>query len=165
MTIIFDLIILFQVLEHLADPLAAIERGAELLATGGMLLIAVPSFARWQSRVFGSSWVHLDVRRHLHRFSPKAFAHAFEHVGLTVVSTRFASFEHDPYGWIQRALNTLGFKQNLLTKWLMGMPDQEATLIAMLVISALLAVPSVVLALVALSCVVVPPAPVEGSWE
>jgi SAM-dependent methyltransferase len=146
----FQLVLLFQVLEHLADPLVALRRGAGVLEPNGMLLVAVPNFASWQARFFGPSWFHLDVPRHLHHFSPQALTQAMELVGLKVVAVRFASFEHDPFGWIQSALNALGFKQNLLTKWLMGTAGDEATPIAlgaMLTIGAVLLVPSVVLAM------------------
>lgn len=146
----FDLIILFQALEHLAEPFTTLKQGAELLDPGGAMVVAVPNFASWQARLFGSAWFHLDVPRHAHHFSPAAIGLAFEKVGLRVVRTRFRSFGHDPYGWIQSALNRLGFRQNLLTKWLMGMGGGEAdraTVAAMLAIGGVLLVPSLVLAM------------------
>lgn len=146
----FDLIILFQVLEHLAEPFATLRQSAQLLEPGGMVVVAVPNFAGWQARVFGTSWFHLDVPRHAHHFSPTALRLAFEKAGLKVVSTRFVSFEHDPYGWIQSVLNSMGFKQNLLTKWFMGMAGDEGdavTIAAMVAVSGVLLGPSLVLAL------------------
>lgn len=146
----FDLIILFQALEHLAEPMATLRQCADLLAPGGVLVIAVPNFGSWQARMFGRRWFHLDVPRHLHHFSPPVLAAAFEKVGLTVVRTRFVSPEHDPYGWVQSVLNRLGFKQNLLTRLLMGMGREDVSVlnvVPMLVLSALLVVPSVALSL------------------
>lgn len=145
----FRAVILFQVLEHLTDPLTVLQRGAAVLEPGGSLLVGVPNYASWQARLFGAAWFHLDVPRHNHHFTPEALTRAMEHAGLRVVSTRFTSFEHDPYGWIQSILNRLGFKQNLLTKWLMGAPDPDATtgrIAVMLALSAVLAIPSVLLA-------------------
>ena len=146
----FDLIILFQVLEHLAEPLVTLRRSARLLEHGGVMVVAVPNIASWQARLFGRSWFHLDVPRHLHHFSPAALACAFEKAGLTVVRTRFVSLEHDPYGWVQSVLNRMGFKQNLLTRLLMGMGRDEvsiATVVPMVALSALLVIPSVALSL------------------
>jgi hypothetical protein len=77
-------------------------------------------------------------------------SNAFERAGLRIFRTRFVSFEHDPYGWVQSSLNRLGFNQNLLTKWLMGMDTgavSPVTLAAMFVVAGLLVVPSVVAAL------------------
>jgi hypothetical protein len=68
---------------------------------------------------------------------------------LKVIRTRFVSPEHDPYGWVQSVLNRMGFRQNQLTRLLMGM-DKEAIGIAsvpMLVVSGLLVVPGLVLSL------------------
>ena len=144
----FDLIILFQVLEHLAEPLVTLRRSARLLERGGVMVVAVPNIASWQARLFGRSWFHLDVPRHLHHFSPAALACAFEKAGLTVVRTRFVSLEHDPYGWVQSVLNRIGFRQNLLTRLLMGMGREEvsiATVVPMVALSALLVIPSVAL--------------------
>lgn len=143
----FDLIILFQALEHLAEPMVTLRQCAGLLDRGGVMVVAVPNFASWQARMFGRSWLHLDVPRHRHHFSPAVLASAFERVGLKVVRTRFISPEHDPYGWVQSVLNRMGFRQNQLTRLLMGM-DAKAVGIAsvpMLLVSGLLVVPSLVL--------------------
>ena len=146
----FDLIVLFQALEHLAEPMATLRQSADLLEPGGVMVVAVPNFASWQARVFGRSWFHLDVPRHRHHFPPAALASALETVGLRVIRTRFVSFEHDPYGWVQSLLNRMGFKQNLLTRLLMGMDRADvnvATVAPMIVLSGLLVIPSVVLSL------------------
>jgi 2-polyprenyl-3-methyl-5-hydroxy-6-metoxy-1,4-benzoquinol methylase len=147
----FDAVILFQVLEHLAEPVETLRRGADLLAPGGLMVVAVPNFASWQASLFGRSWFHLDVPRHLNHFTPATLARSLERAGLRVLRTRFVSFEHDPYGWVQSALNALGFEQNALTKYLMGTSRERtnsATLAAMLALSVLLIVPGVLLAVI-----------------
>jgi SAM-dependent methyltransferase len=150
----FDLVILFQVLEHLSDPLAALRKGADLLAPGGVMVVAVPNAGSWQARTFGRSWFHLDVPRHLQHFSPDALTRAFQKVGLHVVRTRVVSPEHDPYGVLQSWLNWLGFRQNLLTRMLMGMPEEVpiATVALMAAAAAVLFVPSVMISLAGWIC-------------
>ena len=145
----FDLVILFQVLEHLSDPFAALRNGARLLAPGGVMVVAVPNAASWQARTFGRFWFHLDVPRHLQHFSPDALSRALQSVGLTVVRTHVVSPEHDPYGVLQSWLNWLGFRQNLLTKRLMGMGEEVsvATVGLMTIVAAILFVPSVIISL------------------
>lgn len=147
----FDLVIFFQVLEHLASPFAALRRGAESLAPRGIMVVAVPNFASWQARLFGHSWLHLDVPRHLYHFSPETLAYAYEQVGLRVIRTRHVSLEHDPYGWVQSTLNRLGFEQNLLTKLLMGMADGKTGLVTtaiMFAVAAVLVIPALVIAMI-----------------
>lgn len=145
----FNLVILFQVLEHLSDPLDAIRKSAELLQPGGMMVVAVPNAASWQARAFGRFWFHLDVPRHLQHFSPESLGRLFQKIGLRVVRARVVSPEHDPYGVLQSLLNKLGFQQNLMTKILMGMSVKAPVpaLAAMWSVAALLLIPSAAISL------------------
>jgi SAM-dependent methyltransferase len=141
-----DLVVLFQSLEHVPKPLETLQNCAHLLRKGGSLVVSVPNFDSWQARLSGRSWLHLDVPRHQHHFSPPALQYALEKVGLRVVRTRFVSPEHDPYGWVQSGLNLLGFRQNLLLKLLMGYPRGDVSmleLVPMFAVGGLLAVPAV----------------------
>lgn len=143
----FDLIVMFQVLEHLAAPEAVVEACARHLAPGGHLLISVPNFASWQSRFAGPLWFHLDVPRHLNHFSPESISPLLEAAGLCVEAIGFASLEHDPYGWVQSVLNRLGLPQNRLTRLLMRF-DQPALIdLLMLPLAALIAPFGLLLAL------------------
>ena len=47
----FDLVVLADVLEHLADPLAALRRAAGWCRPGGAVLISVPNVAHWVARL------------------------------------------------------------------------------------------------------------------
>jgi 2-polyprenyl-3-methyl-5-hydroxy-6-metoxy-1,4-benzoquinol methylase len=145
----FDLVVLFQVLEHLPDPLLTLRRCAALLKPGGHLIVSVPNLRSWQARVAGTGWFHLDVPRHLFHFTPETLAALLDRTGFQVKQTRFVSFEHDPYGWEQSLLNQLGFEQNLLTRALMG--DRCRRLLspsglAMMATGALIALPGMLLA-------------------
>jgi SAM-dependent methyltransferase len=147
----FDVIVLFQVLEHLAEPTDTLAECARLLRPGGRLIIAVPNFASWQARAFGAAWFHLDVPRHLYHFTPDALARALDRAGLDVARVSYRSLEHDPYGWVQSALNRLGFEQNLLTQWLAGTQGRATfapRVWAMVAVSLPLALVGIVLAVV-----------------
>jgi SAM-dependent methyltransferase len=144
----FDLVIMFHVLEHLADPVSVLRTWAERLAPGGHLVVAVPNFGSWQARVFRGRWLHLDAPRHLVHFDRHSLSVALDKAGLRVERTSFASMEHDPYGWVQSALNILGFRQNALTRMLVGM-DSPARSIGTTVAMVLLAILFLPLALLA----------------
>ncbi len=47
----FDLVVLADVLEHLADPLAALRRAAGWCRPGGAILVSVPNVAHWSARL------------------------------------------------------------------------------------------------------------------
>lgn len=116
----FDLIILFQALEHLPDPQKTLQHCATLLKGGGALVVAVPNIESWQARLTGPLWFHLDVPRHLFHFSPSSLAHALRRASFSVLTSQSPAFDHDPYGWEQSLLNLCGFQYNLLTKAMMG---------------------------------------------
>ena len=69
---VLDLVIMFHVLEHLADPVAALHALARRVKPGGTLILGIPNIASWQARAVGSRWMHLDAPRHLCHFSPDA---------------------------------------------------------------------------------------------
>tara|TARA_B100001971_G_C17757317_1_gene318470 strand:- start:19 stop:390 length:372 start_codon:yes stop_codon:yes gene_type:complete len=77
----FDFIILFQVLEHVSEPFTVLRRCADLLSSGGAIVVAVPNFSSWQARLFGKSWLHLDVPRHQYHFSPKTCGTLWKKLG------------------------------------------------------------------------------------
>jgi methionine biosynthesis protein MetW len=47
----FDLVVLADVLEHLADPAAALERAGGWCRPGGAILVSVPNVAHWSARL------------------------------------------------------------------------------------------------------------------
>jgi SAM-dependent methyltransferase len=53
---LFDAIVIADVLEHLDDPVGAIDRCAGLLAPGGALLIVTPDPSSPTARLFGRRW-------------------------------------------------------------------------------------------------------------
>lgn len=116
----FDLIILFQVLEHLSDPVAALRHAAALLGEGGRIVVGVPNRGSWQAAFGGGVWFHLDVPRHLVHFTPAALEATAARAGLRVETVGFVSPEHDPYGWVQTILNRCSGNANRLALLLMG---------------------------------------------
>lgn len=122
----FDLILLNQVLEHLEDPSATVAILAARLKPGGRLIINVPNFASWQARFGGRCWFHLDPPRHLHHFSSPALTALAGRHRLEIERISYVSPEHDPYGWVQSALNRLDRRSNRLTRLLMQLDPPDA---------------------------------------
>ena len=116
----FDLIILYQVLEHVEDPLQVLKDCKERLSSHGKIIIGVPNFSSWQSLFSQEHWFHLDVPRHVSHFDIPSLKKLFDPLELSISHISHISFEHDPYGWVQSILNRVGFRQNNLTRILMG---------------------------------------------
>ncbi|HKO03868.1 MAG TPA: class I SAM-dependent methyltransferase [Candidatus Acidoferrales bacterium] len=142
----FDLIILFQVLEHIAEPVPLLRECARRLAPGGRVVMNVPNFSSWQSRFAGPKWFHLDVPRHLVHFTPATLRDTLARAGLELVEMRFSSPEHDPYGWVESTINRLTGRTNTLTRFLMGFDPFGPAVLLSFVMGAVLALPATLLA-------------------
>lgn len=148
----YDLIVMFQVLEHLADPVTALRDARELLTAEGRVIVGVPNFASWQARFGHAGWLHLDAPRHLVHFTPAGLATTAARAGLRLSGVRFSSPEHDPYGWIQTILNRWGGNENRLTKLLMGIAPWRIKDVPTLFAVAILGPISLILALTSWAC-------------
>jgi len=64
----FDVIALWHSLEHLPDPWRLLQKAAESLLPGGVLLIAIPNIQSYDFSVLGAEWFPLDAPRHIYFF-------------------------------------------------------------------------------------------------
>jgi SAM-dependent methyltransferase len=116
----FDAVVLWHVLEHLADPEPALIEAARVLRPGGICLIAVPNFASWEAGWARDSWFHLDVPRHLVHFTPQTLEAALDRAALEICHRAFGALEYDTFSLVQSALNRLGLPHNRLYDVLRG---------------------------------------------
>ena len=110
----FDVITLWHSLEHVPSPRAVMAALSERLSPGGFLFVAVPNGESLQARVFGSSWFHLDVPRHLFHFTPPALNRLLARCGLRLVRRWDLELEMDLFGWTQSTLNRINQTPNVL---------------------------------------------------
>jgi SAM-dependent methyltransferase len=66
----FDVVTLWDVLEHLHDPAGSLREIHRILKPDGLLVIRVPNANSWDSQLFGRYWAGLDSPRHLYVFTP-----------------------------------------------------------------------------------------------
>ncbi len=97
-----DVIVMWQVLEHLPRPSLALERAAHNLRPGGVLALAVPNPESFQFRLLRGRWAHVDAPRHLflmplHAVSDAVARHGLE---LAFATTADAAGRHwNRFGW------------------------------------------------------------------
>jgi len=103
----FDIITMWHVLEHLNRPVEVLRSLSELLVPGGTVVVSVPNFQSWQSRVFRGGWFHLDPPRHVVHFEGDTLTSCLRDAGLE--TTRRWEFlpEYGSSGWVQSTLNRL----------------------------------------------------------
>ena len=91
----FDIVTMWQVLEHLPRASDALGRVRSILRPGGLLIAAVPNFGSWQSKIFRGRWYHLDVPRHQFHFDTRALRTFLENRGFRVAGVDYHSPEHN----------------------------------------------------------------------
>jgi len=116
----FDAIVMWHVLEHMAEPTATVAEVARLLRPGGVFLCGVPNFGSFEARFGRDKWFHLDVPRHLSQFTVEALTTLLGAHGLRVTRASFFALEYDWFSFTQSVLNRLGLRHNLLYNMLRG---------------------------------------------
>jgi 2-polyprenyl-3-methyl-5-hydroxy-6-metoxy-1,4-benzoquinol methylase len=80
----YDVVTLWDVLEHTADPRSEIREVRRVLADEGLIVVNYPDIGSWIARVMGRSWVFLlDV--HLYYFTRATIRKLLEDEGFELV--------------------------------------------------------------------------------
>lgn len=120
----FDVVVMWDVLEHLPDPRAALSEVRRVLKDDGWFIFRVPNLDSWDARLFGAYWAGFDVPRHFTTFSVETVRHLLKLEGFRwhkaacisgtyptfVLSVRFWARDHlSPLAqrWLVRVLNML----------------------------------------------------------
>jgi SAM-dependent methyltransferase len=82
----FDAVTLWDVLEHVPDPLAELAEIHRVLKVGGVLAISLPNLRSFDAALFGQYWIGLDMPRHLHVIPPTLLESMLERCGFRVLS-------------------------------------------------------------------------------
>jgi SAM-dependent methyltransferase len=81
----YDVVAAWDVIEHVADPSAALDRCAELLKPGGWLAATVPDPDGWLHGLLGAKWFGWNALREHPIYFPRAtLRRALEERGFTV---------------------------------------------------------------------------------
>jgi SAM-dependent methyltransferase len=84
----FDVVTMWQALEHVPSPRATLAAVRELLSPGGRLLVVLPRLDSLEARWFGSAWFGLELPRHLTHFTAATLRRHLEAAGLEFVRLR-----------------------------------------------------------------------------
>jgi 2-polyprenyl-3-methyl-5-hydroxy-6-metoxy-1,4-benzoquinol methylase len=78
----FDVIVLWHCLEHLPSPWLVIQKAAERLMPGGILLVAIPNIESYEFSILKGDWKHLDTPRHLYFYPTRSLVALCQANGL-----------------------------------------------------------------------------------
>ena len=103
----FDVITMWHVLEHIPNPADYLNSIKKLLKKEGELLIAVPNFDSWQSKMGKDVWFHLVLPRHVFQYTPETITDLFNINNFKVTKIDHFSLEYNPFGFMQTLLNLI----------------------------------------------------------
>jgi len=85
-----DLVTMFHVIEHVADPAIVARKVAEWLAPGGVFALETPNLNALDARLFKASyWGGYHFPRHWHLFREATLTALLQDAGLEVVAMRY----------------------------------------------------------------------------
>jgi 2-polyprenyl-3-methyl-5-hydroxy-6-metoxy-1,4-benzoquinol methylase len=93
----FDLITMWNVIEHIYDPKSALRYIIDLLKDDGEILIETPNFGSLAKKL-GKDWSHFIVIEHINLFSRPAIKKMFDDFGMECISE--SSFGGNIFGVI-----------------------------------------------------------------
>jgi 2-polyprenyl-3-methyl-5-hydroxy-6-metoxy-1,4-benzoquinol methylase len=80
----FDVVTMWDVIEHLTDPLAEVQQAYRLLKPGGLLVVHTMDIDSLFARVMGRHWPWL-MEMHIYYFSQRTLRATLEKVGFRVI--------------------------------------------------------------------------------
>ncbi|MDQ6957302.1 MAG: class I SAM-dependent methyltransferase [Mariprofundaceae bacterium] len=83
----FDIITLFEVIEHLTNPIDLIQEIMRILKPGGILLIGTGNADSWTVHIQGEKWDYFDISGHgghISFFTPKSMMFLAQHCNLVI---------------------------------------------------------------------------------
>lgn len=109
----FDVITLWNVLEHLRRPDWTMKECARILKPGGLLVVSVPNTESVQSRSMLRSWFQLDPPIHLFHYSQTNLRRFIGDIGFDVKNVRHFSLEFAPLSYMQSIMNVAWFRRDV----------------------------------------------------
>jgi SAM-dependent methyltransferase len=83
----YDVVTMWDVIEHLECPRRALQIVRRILTPAGILVLSTPDAGSVAARVMGRRWHYLDPLQHIHLFSRANLARILRDEGFTVLGT------------------------------------------------------------------------------
>jgi len=106
----WDVITLFDVLEHSSNPSLFLIEIFRILKPGDWLFLKVPHHASYQARLFGHAWVGYETPQHLFCFPPCVLTNKLREIGFAKVEINHLGSDY--FVWWMSISGWLNYKKN-----------------------------------------------------
>lgn len=132
----FDLVTMWDVVEHVPDPQTLLRQARGLLAPDGLLVVETQNVQSRFAKTLGPRWQHYKHEEHLYHFDPTTARTLLDQAGFDLVHwtprfggkyvsfafiseraarlNRVAAFCLKPLGWFERANVYLNFRDEMI---------------------------------------------------
>jgi len=90
----FDVITLWDVLEHMPNPAKTLQTCYSLLKPGGKLVLKCPDPAGKEASMFQESWIGFEAPQHLFGFPQPVLVNKLKEIGFEPVSTAYMGSDY-----------------------------------------------------------------------
>jgi 2-polyprenyl-3-methyl-5-hydroxy-6-metoxy-1,4-benzoquinol methylase len=106
----FDLVVFWDVLEHVHQPRENLLEAARIAKPGGILLLALPNPDSLEARLFGQYWAGWDTPRHLFVYPEEVLSRLLQDTGWEIINIscltgRIWLFNLSLEHWLQNKLS------------------------------------------------------------
>ena len=116
----FDIVTMWHVLEHIAEPERYIEKIYNLLDKNGKLVIEVPNFNSWTRPLTKRYWLGLDLDYHITFFTPESLSTLLEKYNFKIKAIHTFSLEYSVFMSAQSIVSLITRSNHLFFKFLQG---------------------------------------------
>jgi SAM-dependent methyltransferase len=99
----YDWVTLWDVIEHVSDPVPLLTEAARVLKPGGRLVLSTGDWGSRYAQARGADWHLMTPPWHLTMFSRATLQRAAERAGLRVVAWRCEGVAGDGWAWRNKA--------------------------------------------------------------
>jgi 2-polyprenyl-3-methyl-5-hydroxy-6-metoxy-1,4-benzoquinol methylase len=83
----FDMVTLYDVIEHMSEPRQILERLQPLIKDHGLLHVTTPNVESWSARMMRDFWYHFKPQEHLLYFSKVTLERILSECGFEILAT------------------------------------------------------------------------------
>ena len=123
----FDVITMWDYIEHSADPSSDLALANRLMKTSGLLALTTPDISSFPARISGSRWMGIKQKEHLfyfsretinrlldkHGFEPVLFRHVGKYIDGSFFSKRIGLYSRALQRLLERLTTLLGIRDKI----------------------------------------------------